>query len=556
MKFYFTLFCSLAFLTFSNAQNSILEFDGVDDYIDLGEEVGNGLRTIEMWFNLEEGIDNQLDDFSTLAAREISGIDHTNEFTLSFQPSFVANAGTLRFDVHGTEPFRSVYSNNISWNANQWYHVAAVIHPVDGMMLFINGIKQTSTHPHTGDTGNSSKISTIGCWGDLNVRFFKGKIDNVRFSSEALYTTDFNPLCEDLEPQTNDLGLWNFNENQGVIAVDSSPNSNDGDLEGANWDIASICNNVVSFDGVDDYIDLGGEVGNGLRTIEMWFNLEEDIDTQLDDFSTLAAREISGIDHTNEFTLSFQPSFVANAGTLRFDIHGTQPFRSVYSNNTSWNANQWYHVAAVIHPVDGMMLFIDGIKQTSTHPHTGAAGNSSKISTLGCWGDLNIRFFKGKIDNVRFSSEPLYTTDFVPSCEDLPSQTNDLGLWHFNEYMETIAVDSSANSHDGQLVGATKYDSEICSELISVNTKDLVNTIPLKVYPNPSSDIFYFKHEQSSNLDLQIIVYNSVGQVILNQKVRDTSFEINLQDKVNGIYFYQLNDGKVILNSGKLKKVK
>ncbi len=559
MKFFLALFFSLSLTVFSNAQNATLAFDGVDDYIDLGGEVGNGVRTIEMWFKLPEAIDATLSDFATLTAREISAFDgNTDEFTLSFQPFYVPNSGTLRFDIDGTAPFKSVYSDNNSWNANQWYHVAAVVDPVEGMMLFIDGSKQASTHPYTGATGMSTKITTIGCWGDLYDRYFNGEIDDVRFSSEALYATDFSPACSDVITQTNDIGLWNFNENSGIVAVDSSANNNDGKIFGATWTNALFCGNVASFDGVDDHIDLGGEVGNGVRTIEMWFKLPEAIDATLSNFATLTAREISAFNgNTDEFTLSFQPSQVPNPGTLRFDIDGTAPFKSVYSDNNSWNANQWYHVAAVVDPVEGMMLFIDGSKQASTHPYTGATGISTKITTIGCWGDLYDRYFNGEIDDVRFSSEALYTTDFSPACSDVTTQTNDIGVWNFNENIGLVAVDSSANANDGEFIGVSRVDAQICPDSIVTNTKNLVNAIndiSLKVYPNPSSDIFYFEYAEPNPVGLSITIYNSIGQELLSQKITDGSFEVRLQNKASGIYFYHITNGRMILKTGKLIK--
>ena len=561
MKFFLSLFCILNFVVFSKAQNPVLEFDGVNDYVDLGPRVGSGVRTIEMWFKLENAITPQLNNFATLTAREISGTNgNTDEFSFSFQPYFVANPGTLRFDIDGTPPYKSVYSNNNSWNANQWYHVAAVVDPVEGMMLFINGIKQASTHPYTEATAKAEEITTIACWGNLYDRFFKGEIDAVRFSSEALYSSDFSPVCSDLSTQTNDIGLWNFNENIGSTAFDSSPNYNDGEIFGATWAISSICGNVVSFDGVNDYIDLGGKVGSGVRTVEMWFKLEEVINPQLNNFVTLTAREISSTNgNTDEFSFSFQPYFVANPGTLRFDVDGTPPYISVFSNNNTWNANQWYHAAAVIDPVEGMMLFIDGIKQTSTHPRTAATGHSERITTIGCWGDFYQRFFKGEIDDVRFSSEALYSADFSPICPDLKTQTNDIGLWNFNENIGMVVIDSSANFNDGQLVGAQRRNAQICAGassnlVVAKDAEKSINDIPLKIYPNPSSDIFYFEYEQANVLGLRMIVFNSLGQIILNEAVKDSSFELRLQDHIQGMYYYQLTNGKLVVSTGKLIK--
>ena len=193
-----------------HAQTPVLKFNGVSDFVDLGNQVGNNIRTIELWFNLEENITPDLNNFVTLVAREISGTNNVNEFALSFQPNFIANSGKLRFDIDGTQPFKSVYSNNDNWLANKWYHVAVVIHPSLGMMMFIDGVKQISTHPYTGATATSQSITALGKWGNLNQRYFAGKVEDVRFSSEALYVSDFLPPCPDIQSITSTIGLWNF----------------------------------------------------------------------------------------------------------------------------------------------------------------------------------------------------------------------------------------------------------------------------------------------------------------------------------------------------------
>ena len=233
---------SILICQFGLSQNSVLTFDGINDHVDLGVEVGNNVRTIELWFKLENEITPQLGDFSTLVAREISGTSgNTNEFTFSFQPYFVSNPGKLRFDVDGTAPYKSVFSDNDTWMVDQWYHVAAVIHPDDGMALFVDGIKQASTHPHSAATTNSIDITTIGCWGKSYIRYFKGEIDDLRFSSEALYDSDFSLTCPDLKATSSSLGLWNFNEDAGIIAVDSSGNSYDGEIDGASREADIVC---------------------------------------------------------------------------------------------------------------------------------------------------------------------------------------------------------------------------------------------------------------------------------------------------------------------------
>lgn len=314
-------------------------------------------------------------------------------------------------------------------------------------------------------------------------------------------------------------------------------------------------NPVLIFDGSDDYIDLGVNAGNGVRTFEMWFKLDEMIDQQLNEFVTLAAREISTTNNTNEFSLSFQPSYVANSGKLRFDIDGTQPFKSVYSDNDTWNINQWYHVAAVIDPIDGMMLFVDGVKQISTHSHNSATANSASITTIGCWGNLFIRYFKGSIDDVRFSSQALYSSNFTPPCPDVIAMNNTIGLWNFNEGLGNTANDSSSNNFDGQLVGATRIFADFCSDstTLSVPNQNSISENMLSIYPNPSSGIFRFTIENVEPHNFDINIYNVVGQLVKSEKVTEKNFDLNISNEVNGIYYYQINGINVII-SGKLLK--
>jgi hypothetical protein len=550
-----SLFFLLCFSPVS-AQNGTLVFDGVDDYVDLGATAGNDIRTIEMWFKLDEPIDATLPDFVALVAREVDPVNNTTEFMISFQPSNVLNPGTLRFDIDGSQPAKSVYSNQNRWLANVWYHVAAVVDPINGMRLFINGEKQSSTFPYTGATAISPKITALGQWGDTNTRHFKGELDDVHFSFDPLYSANFTPPCPDRKGNNFTRALWNFNETSGNTAIDSSNIKYNGTIMGASRGTSSLCRaNALHFDGIDDYVDLGQKAGDGLRTIEMWFKLDDPIDNTLAEFSTLIAREIvSDTVGTDEFQISFQPSRVSNPGTLRFDIDGTQPFRSVYSDNNTWNANQWYHVAAVVHPMDGMMLFIDGIKQMSTHPHTGGTGIFVETTALGRWGKEPIRHFKGMIDDVHLSTEPLYSANFTPPCPDYVPVASTRAIWNFNEPWGPTAVDSSVNEIDVQLIGPARVEGKPCDPAIGMEDRfeDIRNKVT--VFPNPSAGLFQLKIQDDRQLADEIMVYNALGQVILTQRLIEPNVNLDLSYVSDGVYFFQLRMKGEMVFGGKWVK--
>lgn len=310
---------------------------------------------------------------------------------------------------------------------------------------------------------------------------------------------------------------------------------------------------VLELDGIDDYINLGAQAGNGIRTIELWFQVEDTITPQLADFATLAATEISSTaGNTGEFSFSFQPAHVPFSGKLRFDIDGTFPHKSVYSNNDTWYPNQWYHVAAVIDPVDGMALFVNGIKQNSTHAHTGATATSSHITTIGCWGDLYQRFFKGKIDDVRLSSQALYTANFTPTCPNAVALSSTIGLWNFNEGIGSNSSDAGNNSYTAQINGAVWGQANICAALNS--TKLGTSNSLLTVAPNPSNAVFYFELKTALPVGSSLLIYNTTGQLVYQQLVNSPTFEVSLEGQEAGLYYYQLLGEDSKLAGALLKK--
>ncbi len=236
-----TVICFL-FGIISFGQSPVLCFDGIDDYVDIGDQVGNNARTVECWFKLDNGVDSSLPSFKAIIARELNVNTNEDEFNIAFVPSTLANAGKLRWNVQpliGQE--RLVFSDSDSWLPNRWYHVAGVVHPTLGMMLFIDGVKQQDTDTHTSSTQSSPASTTIGSWGQVAGRYFEGCIEDVRISSDALYITDFTPPCPDIQADVSTTGLFNLNEGVGVVTADSSALNQVGVIFGATWSTAKFC---------------------------------------------------------------------------------------------------------------------------------------------------------------------------------------------------------------------------------------------------------------------------------------------------------------------------
>lgn len=237
------------------AQNNCLNFDGVDDYVDLGNQIGNGnIRTIEMWFKPDENIDgNSNHSYNALIARNNANEDC--EFNISF--STIGHLGQLAFGLAVTHnDYHYIYSDQSSWTAGTWYHVAVVVDNTFGMKMYINGITQASTETYNVAPCVTNDITALGKWGNMNIRYFKGSIDDVRIwnyvRTQSEIQNNFNNELTGTESGL--IAYYNFNQgisggnNPTVTSLQDLTNNYNGNLQNftlnglnSNW----ICHNYT-----------------------------------------------------------------------------------------------------------------------------------------------------------------------------------------------------------------------------------------------------------------------------------------------------------------------
>ncbi len=208
--------------------SSSLNFDGVDDYIEVNDSssLNSSVFTIEAWIKLDSYSQylSPIYDRATSSggfAFWIGGNEHDR--------GRLALNGGLDNDVVG----------NLCVNLNEWTHVAVVWNG-ESVTFYKNGVSESLSG--FSFKGNDSLTTRIG-----NVRwtfggqYFDGNIWQVRFFNRPLSENELLELFRKPdETNHNGLSLWfRTDEESGNIIFDKSESANDGRVFGAKLQIGS-----------------------------------------------------------------------------------------------------------------------------------------------------------------------------------------------------------------------------------------------------------------------------------------------------------------------------
>jgi hypothetical protein len=120
-------------------------------------------------------------------------------------------------------------------------------------------------------------------------------------------------------------------------------------------------------------------------------------------------------------------------------------------------------------------------------------------------------------------------------------------LWSTGESTESIEVFSTG---EYTLIVTNEYACtdidtivvEIISGIGNQNMKD-----DIQIYPNPARDEFYISSE--NQILERVVVYNSIGKIIISEKINSNIHSIDISKFSNGIYFVRLisKTGEIII---------
>jgi hypothetical protein len=353
-------------------------------------------------------------------------------------------------------------TTGITLQPNVWYHIAFVRN-AGTVHFYINGVRYGAGSTMVMST-NGATGPTIGCAGwNAPSGFFKGKISNLRIvKNQALYTDNFNPPLRELTTTT--VGTTGANVATSLTGTVSllmcrSPLittelSSGLTVTGGSGSYTTPTVTVTNTDGTSP---LTGTVSRQYNSGRL------SILGEFDEYTIPNSSYAVGLNGSSNLTIPYNTtafSFDANF-TIEFWAnytgHGTYGgFVSWAQNGSGWGGYQitfdaaannirveinssivmvssvvmypyvWNHVALVRNGTgtNNIKLYLNGVtvaQATSTATFAASSGTTMKIgSERG-----PVAYVQGLMSNLRIvKGTAVYTSDFTPSSEPLPTITN------------------------------------------------------------------------------------------------------------------------------------
>ena len=431
-----------------------LNFDGVSNY---------ALANSDPAYNLQE--------MTISAWVKPDSVDKTgpivgNVFGWWYRYGIFISGGTY------TALFRSTggtwtLSSSVSSSPNNWDYVA-VSYKDGTAKIYVNGkLRNSGTFTYAPLTQSSSTIM-FGTHSISANDWFKGSLDEVKIYNYALtdeeIKQDYNAgsalqmgqTSQTIGGTTTSLNYcipgdtsycaapvaeYNFEENTGLTAKDTSGNNNNGTISGATWTTGANNKGAgLKFSG-SGYINSGVTQGyTGNLNINFWIKTN----------SSTTGTIVSKYGNNSYWTYRI---YTDTNGKINFERgNNTAAWVTTLISNKSVNDNKWHFVSANYDSTK-MSIYIDGQLDNSVAETRAADGTNYYNFCIGndhhyCTPSGPKGFFNGSIDGVKIYN---YARTPAQVAYDY-NKGGPIGWWKFDECQGGTAYDSSGVGNTGVIV--------------------------------------------------------------------------------------------------------
>ncbi len=439
-----------------------LSFDGVDDYVSIPHAAslaGARPMTTTAWVKRDASGEN---DYIFKKRGDTNDgwamvINSSNQISVVFFGIATKNSTDTITDTN-------------------WHHVAVSIDASGIPTFYIDGISAgTASAFASSPTSTSSNVyigaeldSAGAITGYNDAVIDEARIYNTDLSAaqiQSIYKQGQSDEVNSSASQPNDVGrldagvagYWALDDGSSgatpTTATDSSGNSNSGTLTGGpTWTTGQI-GNAVTFDGTDDYINLGNPAAvQSLRdfSVSVWINVDSARGVSTD---YIMSQYNGGSVTAGDFLL-----YVNSSDQINFNIDGSSGTGDVTTSAITEDA--WHHVTVSVDADKRVDIYIDGVLNVSdtsigtTAPYLNGA-DSLHIGDM----TTTTNPFQGEIDEVRFYRRTL-SSDEVSKLYALTAvtkvDTSLRGYWSFDgaDIVSTTTYDRSGAGNNGTLTNS------------------------------------------------------------------------------------------------------
>jgi hypothetical protein len=409
---------------------------GGGDYIDCGNDTSldiTGPISLALW--IKPGADDPEGQGTETApmAKAMSGVGWSWQVRYGWGSPQPYMAFTFN-----TSPRAWAYVGQ-NLEKDEWAHIACS-HDGETLKCYLNG-EETDSTP-MGQITSSEAPVLIGSdgWGCDWI----GAIDEVVIydrglsAGEIRYLAGFRP---------GPVAHYKLDESEGVIAVDSSGNENDGILTGTamSWmPDDGMIGGALSFDGTasaTDYLEIStADISLTAGTVAMWGKLGPDPQAP-------ATRYFIGHTTLPAWNNRIQ-LYMDNSDTI-LDL-GLGDSHNRHKDIMSLAAETWYHVA-LTWDEGNYVVYVNGAEKANGS-YTGL-DTLNAVADIGNDGNANGRdeAFNGLLDDVRIYDRAL-SPDEVSELAGKAVDPSLVIYYSFDEVGDIVA-DQSGKGHDGVVVG-------------------------------------------------------------------------------------------------------
>jgi len=451
-----------------------LDFDGTNDYVDIGTSVGDlsGDFTISLW--IKGGAQEQKLILGKSSCWNILAdcgwwISTRADGTVWAEWN-ISTVGYYQLSFGG-----GILGTN-SWHLLQLVRSGSTVYTyTDGALVGTNESSSTSI----------TSTASLKAGKAADGRYLSGILDDVRIYSRALSATEISNLYSRpkrvvLQASSNSIhmngtvGLWSFNgpDMSGTTAYDRSGYTNTGAIVNGGEKTFGALGQAIRLDGTNDYINIPHSSSLTFTRLQP-FSIVVWAESFRDGVAETLVAKYSAPGGANEY--GYKLSITAD-NKLQFEFRaGDTSNRMVVTTDEAVFGTGWLDMYQYSMTYDGssnasgVKLYANGILKASTATVDSLSGDTTVNNpdlTIGT--ENGTEYFYGNVDNVTihdkvitmqelrnwnlFGSGSIYTaTTYTPPVPPTPPSTLSDGLvghWKFDDAAGTTAVDSSGSGNN------------------------------------------------------------------------------------------------------------